>query len=32
LLLSTHLDRGRQPVQGPTLLRANEGVIIMLED
>ena len=32
LLLSTHLDRTRQPVDGPTLLRADEGVIILLED
>lgn len=31
LLLSTHLDRDRQPVDGPTLLRANEGLIILLE-
>jgi alpha-glucosidase len=32
LLLSTHLDRDRQSVKGSTLLRADEGVIIMLEE
>jgi alpha-glucosidase len=31
LLLSTHLDRGRQPVEGPTLLRADEGIIVLLK-
>lgn len=31
LLMSTHLDRDRQAVEGPTQLRADEGVIIVLE-
>ncbi|MDB5395873.1 MAG: alpha-amylase [Rhodospirillales bacterium] len=30
LLLSTHLDRDEQPLEGPTLLRSDEGLIIRL--
>ncbi|WP_458757636.1 alpha-amylase family glycosyl hydrolase [Afipia sp. TerB] len=31
LLLSTHLDRDEQPLKGPTLLRADEGLIVRME-
>ncbi|MBV9137654.1 MAG: alpha-amylase, partial [Hyphomicrobiales bacterium] len=31
LLLSTHLDREEQPLSGPILLRADEGVIVRLK-
>ena len=30
LLVSTHLDRKEQPLKGPTLLRADEGLIVKL--
>ncbi|MBV9519919.1 MAG: DUF3459 domain-containing protein [Hyphomicrobiales bacterium] len=31
LLLSTHLDRKEQPLKGPTLLRADEGLMVKLD-
>jgi alpha-glucosidase len=30
-LISTHLDRTQEPIEGPVQLRANEGVIVRME-